>query len=393
MNRAQGLSVIWWVSWVYVMNDLTLQRLLQQHLDDYTQDHKLDSNRLKVCRHLLQCHTPALGGMSYHCDHCAHEVPLYHSCRDRHCPQCQQRATRLWCEHQQQSVLPVTYYHLVFTLPHELNGWVQLHPEVIYALLFKAVWKTLKTFGADKKRLNGKLGMTAILHTWGQSLAQHVHLHCLVPGGALGDNHHWHAAKSNYLFPVKALSRHYRGNLVSALRRGADLGKLHRITRADEVDKILNTLMQKDWVVYSKHCLNRTDSIIGYLARYTHRIAITNQRIIDMDQAQVRFRYKDYRDDQSKVMALDYDEFIRRFLLHVLPKGLMRIRHYGILANRCRKRSLQVIRTLLATPVLEAPEKTENEPISYPCPKCRKGQLIFKHKITPTIVWGHPQPS
>ena len=374
------------------MSELTLQRLLQQHLDDYTHSHKLDSQRLKVCDHLLSCQTPALGGIAYQCDHCDNEVPLYHSCRDRHCPQCQRRASRQWCEQQQQAVLPVTYYHLVFTLPHALNGWVQLHPEVIYALLFKAVWKTLKAFGADKKRLNGKLGMTAILHTWGQSLAQHVHLHCLIPGGALGEDQQWHAAKSNYLFPVKALSRHYRGNLVSALRRGAKADKLSRISHSGEVDKMLNTLMEKDWVVYSKHCLNRTDSIIGYLARYTHRIAITNQRIIDMDQAQVRFRYKDYRDDQSKIMALDYREFIRRFLMHVLPKGLMRIRHYGLLANRCRQQSLKVIRKILATPVQANPEKEGNEPAAYPCPKCRKGLLIPKYEIKP-IMRSHPLPS
>jgi len=287
---------------------INLQGILQQHLGDY--GHKLDSNRLKVCDHLLACHTPALGGIQYQCDHCENEIPLYHSCRDRHCPQCQNRASRQWRDKQQQAVLPVTYYHLVFTLPHALNGWVQLHPEVIYALLFKSVWKTLKAFGADEKRLNGKLGMTAILHTWGQNLSQHVHLHCLVPGGALDKDQHWHPAKSNYLFPVKALSRHYRGNFVSALRRCANQGELNRITHKGEVDSVLNQLMQKDWVVYSKHCLNRTDSIIGYLARYTHRIAISNQRLIDIDQDRVRFHYKDYRDDQQKVMALHYDEFI-----------------------------------------------------------------------------------
>jgi hypothetical protein len=371
----------------------TLQSLLQQHLSDYVQTHKLDGNRLKVCDHLLSCHTPALGGLAYECDQCESEVPLYHSCRDRHCPQCQQRATRQWCEKQQQVILPVTYYHVVFTLPHDLNGWVQLHPEIIYALLFKVIWKTLKAFGADPKRFNGKLGMTAILHTWGQSLVQHVHLHCLIPGGALGDNNEWHAAKSNYLFPVKALSRHYRGNLVSALRECAKQGKLSRVTNDHEVDQLLDTLMQKDWVVYSKRCLNRTDSIIGYLARYTHRIAISNQRIIDTNKDQVRFSYKDYRDGRSKFMALDHSEFIRRFLMHVLPKGLMRIRHYGILANRCRKASLKTIRKILATAASEKPQDKSNEPITYPCPKCKKGQLIFKHKITPEKPWGHPIPS
>jgi len=374
------------------MSELTLQQLLVQHLDDYRRDHKLDSQRLKVCDHLLSCHTPALGGIAYQCNQCDSEIPLYHSCRDRHCPQCQQRASRQWRDKQKQAVLPVTYYHLVFTLPHELNGWVQLHPELIYATLFKSVWKTLKAFGSDKKRLNGKLGMTGVLHTWGQNLGQHVHLHCLVPGGALTEDNHWRSARSNYLFPVKALSRHYRGNFVSTLRSAANDGKLNRVTHKGEVDKILNTLMQKDWVVYSKHCLNRTDSIIGYLALYTHRIAISNQRILNIDQDQVRFSYKDYQSDQHRVMALHPGEFIRRFLMHVLPRGLMRIRHYGILANRCRQSSITMIRKILSTPAPEQTNTTTCEAVIYLCPKCRKGQLIAKHKITPTTVWGHPQP-
>jgi hypothetical protein len=371
----------------------SLQSLLQQHLSDYGQYHPLDGNRLKVCNHLTSCQTPALGGMVYDCDHCDREVPRYHSCRDRHCPQCQQRATQQWCERQQQSVLPVSYYHLVFTLPHELNGWVKLHDETLYPLLFHSVWQTLKTFGADKKRLNGKIGMTAVLHTWGQNLSQHVHLHCLVPGGALGSDHQWHAAKSNYLFPVKALSRHFRGHLVSALRNSATEGKLSRIKHEHEVDKTLNALMQKDWVVYSKHCLNHTDSIIGYLARYTHRIAISNQRIISIDQDQVKFSYTDYRDNRKKIMTLHCSEFIRRFLMHVLPKGLMRIRHYGILANRSRKASLTIIRQRLATPAPEKPSDEGHEPATYPCPVCKQGRLIFKHEITPVKVWRHPRPS
>ncbi len=371
---------------------ITLQGIFEQYLDDYSQIHKLDANRLKVCDHLLACHTPALGGLHYQCDHCEHEVPLYHSCRDRHCPQCQQRASKQWRDKQQQAVLPVTYYHLVFTLPHELNGWVQLHPEVIYALLFKAVWKTLKAFGSDQKYLDGKLGMSAVLHTWGQTLSQHVHLHCLVPGGALDQDQHWHPAKSNYLFPVKALSRHYRGNFVSALRQCANRGELGRVTNKGEVDTVLNQLMQKDWVVYSKHCLKQTDSIIGYLARYTHRIAISNQRIIDINQNQVRFSYKDYRDDQHKVMALYASEFIRRFLMHILPKGLMRIRHYGILANRCRKASIKIIRQILAAPAADNQASTVSESPTYPCPKCRKGQLLPKYEIAPQLTWGHPQP-
>lgn len=365
------------------MNSLCIQQLLQQYLDDYSHDHKLDSHRLKVCRHLLSCHTPALGGLKYQCDHCDTQVPLYHSCRDRHCPQCQQRATRQWAERQQQDVLPVTYYHLVFTLPHELNGWMQLHPEEIYTMLFQSVWQTLKAFAGDPKRLNGKLGMTAVLHTWGQNLSQHVHLHCLIPGGALGEDKQWHGAHSTYLFPVKALSRCFRGKMVSALRASVTQGKLHRITRVDEVDHVLNQLMQKDWVVYSKPCLNHTDSIIAYLARYSHRIAISNQRLIGMEKDQVKFRYKNYRENKSGIMELHYAEFIRRFLMHVLPKGLMRIRHYGLLSNRCRKTSSDIIRQALAKPVALKDKAKKEAALVYPCPKCRKGHLVLIQRLDP----------
>lgn len=374
------------------MNNLSIQQLLQQHLDDYSHTHNLDSHRLKVCRHLLNCHTPALGGLQYQCDRCESQVPLYHSCRDRHCPQCQQRATRQWTERQQQDVLPVTYYHLVFTLPHELNGWMQLHPEEIYSLFFQSVWQTLKAFAADAKRLNGKLGMTAVLHTWGQNLSQHVHLHCLIPGGALGEDQQWHGAHSTYLFPVKALSRCFRGKMVSALRACSTEGKLHRITRVDEVNRVLSQLMQKDWVVYSKPCLNHTDSIIAYLARYTHRIAISNQRLIGMDKDQVMFRYKNYRENKSGVMKLHHAEFIRRFLMHILPNGLMRIRHYGLLSNRCRKASLIIIRQLLAKPTALNNKAKKEVPPVYLCPKCHKGHLVLRQKLEPVSLWSRQVP-
>ncbi|HHJ19414.1 MAG TPA: IS91 family transposase [Gammaproteobacteria bacterium] len=366
----------------------TLQRVLQRHFVGYAERHRLDGHRLKVCRHLLNCHTPALGGIQYQCDQCHCQVPRYHSCRDRHCPQCQGRATRQWSERQQQAILPVTYYHLVFTLPHELNGWVQLHPEIIYSLLFQAVWTTLKAFGANPKRLGGKLGMTAVLHTWGQNLSQHVHLHCLVPGGVLTENQEWHSARSTYLFPVRALSRHFRGKMVSALRECATAGKLDRITRADEIDKLLDQLMKKDWVVYSKPCINHTETIIRYLARYSHKIAISDTRIIGMKDDQVHVQYQDYRDDQSKVMTLDTEEFIRRFLLHVLPNGFMRIRHYGLLANRCRKASLERIRKILAQPAKAEEHPKADEAGDYPCPKCHKGHLVAIWRINP--VWPLP---
>lgn len=366
----------------------TIQMLLQQHFDDYANIHPLDGHRLKVCRHLVNCHTPALSGVQYQCDHCHIQVPQYHSCRDRHCPQCQGRASRRWSERQQQDVLPVTYYHLVFTLPHELNGWIQLHPEVIYGLLFQVAWSTLKAFAADPKRLGGKLGMTAVLHTWGQNLSQHVHLHCLVPGGALTEQQEWHAARSTYLFPVRALSRHFRGKMVSCLRECATAGKLNRIIKLDEIDKMLDQLMKKDWVVYSKPCINRTQTVISYLARYSHKIAISDHRLIGIEEDQVHFQYKDYRNDQPGTMKLHYGEFIRRFLMHVLPNGFMRIRHYGLLANRCRKTSLERIRKILAEPAKFKDEQEVDEAGDYLCPKCHKGHLVAIRRLNP--VWPFP---
>ena len=374
------------------MSDLTLQTVLAQHLVDYSRSHRLDGQRLKVLRHLLVCHTPALGGLKLQCNHCDHHPLRYHGCRDRHCPQCQSRASRRWCEHQQQAVLPVTYYHVVFSLPHELNGWVQLHPKVIYDRLFQCVWKTLKAFGADPKRLGGQLGMTAVLHTWGSNLSQHVHLHCLVPGGALGADHQWHAAKSNYLFPVKALSRHFRGSMVSTLRQAYQTGALHRVTRQD-IDARLNALMAKDWVVYSKHGLRRSDSIIGYLARYSHRIAISDQRLIALDDKGISFHYRDYRNKQQATLRLPVDEFIRRYLMHILPKGFMRIRHYGYLANRCRQRALDIIRRVLtkATRVTDAPPQPAPAEPNWPCPVCKQGRLIIIERILPQAII-HLQP-
>lgn len=194
---------------------------VQQALGRFLEPQDLDAHRQRVCSHLLSCRTEAMGGRLWHCNRCAHDQVQYFSCRDRHCPQCQGRAIQDWSERQRADVLPVPYHHLVFTLPHQLNGWVQLHPDVIYRLLFKAVWATLDQFGRDPKRLGGQLGMTAVLHTWGQTLTQHVHLHCLVPAGALSANGQWRAASRAYLFPVRALSRRFRGLMVSALRQTA----------------------------------------------------------------------------------------------------------------------------------------------------------------------------
>ena len=258
----------------------------------------------------------------------------------------------------------------------------ELHPEVIYRLLFHSVWNTLKRFSTDTRRLGGELGMTAVLHTWGQNLSQHVHLHCLIPGGALNPNGQWMQARSHYLFPVRALSRVFRGKMVSALRTAAQHGELHRITRPDDIDTTLDGLMQTEWVVYSKPCVSHTESVVAYLARYSHRVAISDQRILGMEDDQVVFRYKDYRDhDTQKTMRLSGTEFIRRFLLHVLPKGLMRLRHYGFLANRCRAQKLA------SSPAAEDTTGTVCD--GYPCPKCHQGMMRVLTLLPPVRWTGH----
>lgn len=368
-----------------------LQAVFDRFLDDYRQNHTLSSAQEKACRHIAQCRTEALGGLQQRCERCGYQQPQYHSCRDRHCPKCQGRAQQAWCENQQHRLLPVTYYHLVFTLPHDLNGWVALHPQVIYRLLFQSVWKTLNTFGQDPKRLNGQTGMTAVLHTWGQTLTRHVHLHCLVPGGALTDQGDWHAARSTYLFPVRALSRHFRGTMVRALRLAAETDELHRITRAGDIDTTLNALMQTDWVVYSKAWLQRPETIVAYLGRYSRKTALNDRRIVGFEGDKVRLRYKDYRDrDRPKTLTLSGEELIRRFLLHLLPNGFMRIRHFGFLANRCRKVKLRQIRAALAAGgdsrecPAEAPSSPSPlEPVLLPCPRCHQGRLIPTHEIPP----------
>ena len=297
-----------------------LQRVLQQFLPDYLQTHRLSPRQAQVCTHIDTCRTEALGGLQWHCDHCEYEASFYHACRDRHCPKCQWRATADWSEKQCQSVLPVTYYHLVFTLPHEINPWVACHPDIIYRLLFQAVWATLKSFGADPKRLGGELGMTAVLHTWGQQLWRHVHLHCLIPGGALGEDGQWHAAKSTYLFPDRALAKGFRGRMVSGLRKAYASGELPLITDPGEVDTQLERLMETDWVVYTKPWLSKPETVVDYLARYSHRIAISDSRILSIDNGEVDVSYKDYQDgNRWKVMNLKGVELIRRYLLHVLP--------------------------------------------------------------------------
>jgi hypothetical protein len=275
-----------------------------------------------------------------------------------------------------------------------LNPWVQCHFRVIYRLLFQSVWATLSAFAANPKYLGGQLGMTAVLHTWGETLAQPVHLHGLIPGGALTTEGGWRAARGNYLFPKRALSRQFRGRMVSALREAYRRGELHQLANPAEVEAVLDQLMRTDWVVYPKPCVNHTERVVEYLARYSHRIAINDSRIIHVNDEHVAFRYQDYRDgNRHKVMTLEGEEFLRRFLLHVLPKGLRRIRHFGFLANRCRQAKLAQIRTALArgvqqTSCVETADEAAVPFDGYPCPECGIGRLRVIGSLAPLRFEG-----
>jgi len=301
----------------------TLAQAVDQFLAAYRKKYKLSPEQASACQSILQCQTEALGGFYLACNSCHYQKAHYCSCGNRHCPLCKQQATEAWLEKQQGNLLQVHYYHLVFTLPHDFNGWVKLHPEILYKLLFQAAWQTLKAFSKIHKRFKGQLGITCILHTWGQNLSQHVHLHCLVPGIALSpDKQHIELAKSKYLYPISALRKKYRGKLVSLIRQAYQEGQLPRIKDPQEVKTVLDTAMKKEWVIYIKPYLKNPETILTYLSRYTYRIALSNQRLVSVDEKTVGFRYKDNADDdQLKTMNLEGVEFLRRYLQHVLPKG------------------------------------------------------------------------
>jgi hypothetical protein len=318
-----------------------LADIFRQHGERFEKTHRVSAAEHKVIRAVKVCRTEELGGHLYRCDACDYERPVYNSCRNRHCPKCQSLAKARWLEKQTAELLPVGYFHLVFTLPHEFNGLILANKRIVLALLFKAVSETLIEFG--KSRLGGTLGIIAVLHTWDQTLKDHFHLHCLVPAGALSlDHSRWIAARNNFLFPITALSRVFRGkflNLLDKARQRGQIAVLHSDIKAPR---------QKNWVVYAKKPFGSPQTVLDYLGRYTHRVALSNERIVRIENEQVTLSYRDRKDgDRKKTMTLGAHEFIRRFLLHVLPDGFMRIRHFGFLANRSKKHLLPQCRKLL----------------------------------------------
>jgi hypothetical protein len=370
---------------------LELADIVRAHGDAYRRTHRLARVQRRALHAIETCRTAVLGGHQETCDRCGAVRLSYNSCRNRHCPKCQTLTKERWLAARKADLLPVPYFHVVFTLPHALNALAQGNPRVIYTLLFRAAADTLLAFGRDPRHLGGTIGITSILHTWGQTLSQHLHLHCLVTGGALApDRARWIAGRSSFLFPVRALSTVFRAKYLDGLHRAFDAGQLtFAAGTADLVDPrafraFLARWRAVDWIVFAKRPFAGPEQVLDYLGRYTHRVAVSNHRLIDHVDGRVRFSWKDYADhDRTKVMTLEAHEFLRRFLLHVVPRGFMRIRHFGLLANRTRRATLTRCRILLGQTLPEAapPEsvvvlmqRLTGSDLSR-CPVCGEGRM------------------
>jgi hypothetical protein len=364
----------------------------------YREQHgaSMSTAQRRVMSAIELCRTAALGGHLERCDQCGHERNCFNSCRDRHCPKCQSLARAQWIEDRQAELLEVPYFHVVFTVPEEIAAIAYQNKKVVYGILFRTTAETLTTIAADPEHLGAEIGFFAVLHSWGQSLQFHPHLHCVVPGGGLSpDGQRWIPCRPNFFLPVRVLSCLFRRLFLESLQKAFDSGKLQFFGHLEMFrDRLtftrhLAALKEREWVVYAKRPFAGPQQVLDYVGRYTHRVAISNNRLVDIENDQVSFRWKDYRTDgQVKTMTLTADEFIRRFLLHVLPNGFQRIRYYGFLGNRYREEKLNRCRRLLGMhmpdqhPVVSAEEdyRDRYEDLTdrslRQCPQCQCGRMV-----------------
>ena len=383
---------------------IEVQDIFRQHCEEYIRNHRLPPHILKTIINIEDCRTSALGGHVDCCEDCGETRISYNSCRNRHCPKCQTLAKEKWLESRKNDLLPVSYFHTVFTIPQELNYLVLLNQKVMYSILFKAASETLLELSRDKKHLGAEIGFTMILHTWGQNLMNHPHVHCIVPSGGLslkGDK--WINSKEDFLMPIKVISKKFRGKFLSYLREeyknNNDLvftGETEELKRKDVFDVYIDKLYKTAWVVYCKPPFGSAEHVLEYLGRYTHRVAISNNRIVALENGYVVFKWRDYSDNNAeKYMTLSADEFIRRFLMHILPSKFVKIRHYGILSNRNRITKLKKCKIILK--VSQSKEHGEIFKLSTAelilkltgkdiciCPICN-GKMIRKEKIEPML--------
>jgi hypothetical protein len=369
-----------------------LADILRRFGPGYRATHRLPVQQHRVMRAIEQCRTPALGGHVEHCDRCDFERISYNSCRNRHCPKCQNTARAEWVEARMAELLPTHYFHVVFTIPAQFNAVALQNKACIYKLLFDASAETLLTIAADPRHLGARIGFFSILHTWGQNLLDHPHIHSVVPGGGLSpDGGSWVACGPGFFLPVKVLSRRFRRLFTEGLHQLFAEGALDfrgaLEPLAARFPALVDEMAHREWVVYAKPPFAGPAQVIDYVGRYTHRVALSNDRIVSVEGSRVTFAYKDYRDRdrfRPRRMTLGAEEFIRRFLLHTLPPGFARIRHYGLLAGRNKKRMLPLCRKLLEPPGSCLPQPQEINayktavlpPAGFPCPVCARGQMV-----------------
>lgn len=376
----------------------SLQEVMSAHGDEYIRRKKLPSNILRAISSIKYCKTASLGGHIYECDEFGETTIAYNSCRNRHCPKCQSYAKELWIYERSKSLLPTHYFHMVFTVPEQLNSLILFNQKELYSILFSSVSETLLELAKDKKYLNADIGFTTVLHTWGQNLMNHPHIHCIVPGGGLSlDKCKWIKSKQKFFIPVKVLSRKFRGKFLYYLNRLYLDDKLvfpksiSYLSSRNTFNEFKDSLYKKEWIVYSKAPFKNAAYVVQYLGRYTHRVTISNNRIMKVDKENVVFKWRDYKDkNKEKIMTLKADEFIIRFTMHILPDRFVKIRHYGILGNRNKKlkfkRCLEIFRIKSRDD-----EKLSSAELFFKltgikigmCKICEKGNLIEKGVLMP----------
>lgn len=383
--------------------------IFRQYGPQYRQSHRLPCTHRRVMGAIEDCRTSALGGHKDSCDRCNHIELFYNSCRNRHCPKCQFLRKEKWIESRTEDLLPVRYFHVVFTIPAELKPLVLRNQRVMYGILFRSVSETLLELADTPKHLGARIGFMGILHTWGQNLMDHPHVHCVVPGGGLSpEGSHWVSSRKEFFIHVRVMSKLFKEKFRAYLKRSYESGELlfpdviSHLNERYAFERLRRLLYHKKWVVYCKPPFNGAEGVVEYLSRYTHRIAISNNRILKVEDGKVSFLWRDYADnDKVKTMTVEADEFIRRFLLHVLPDGFVKIRYYGLLANRNRKGNIALCRELLGQSKIETKDNDIPEPWQEhflrvsgvditTCPLCKKGRLITVEILHPS--WCHGPP-
>ena len=374
--------------------------IFRRYGQEFRQNNYLSPEQFKIMRLIEMCRTAELGGHVETCDQCGFEQNAYNSCRNRHCPKCQTLVKEQWLNDRKAELLPCPYFHNVFTLPHELNSLILVNKKVMLAMLFAATKETLQVFSRDPQwRLVGQLGFISVLHTWNQKLRDHFHLHCIIPAGVLSfDKKEWISARENYLFNVKSLAKEFQKRYLRKVEKAYEQEKLcfrgngSAFANKHNFKRLIQALRNKKWITYSKQPFGGPEQVLEYLGRYTHRVAITNNRIVSIEDGEVTFNYRD-RSDENKVkeMSIKAQEFIRRYLLHILPKGFMKIRYFGFLAHANKKASIPLLRQLI-NPDAEIVEKLTETieetmlrltgvDISL-CPECGKGKMVYSEVLT-----------